>query len=123
LAVSAPFHCSMMHPAAVELKNSLAQVEIQAPSVPIISNVTAKPMSDAEEIRRLLVKQVCSPVLWSDSMLFLKENDVREILSIGSGNFLSALASRIFPLFRPITLDTAEDLSKFIGKRKGITKL
>lgn len=95
LAVSAPFHCHLMEPAAKKMAEALGTTMIKDPVVPIISNVTAGPVSNSEEIRRNLVKQVTSTVRWHESMQFLSRHQITKAYELGSGNVLTGLLRRI----------------------------
>jgi [acyl-carrier-protein] S-malonyltransferase len=95
LAVSAPFHCALMAPAAEEMKAALVEIAIAAPAVPLIANVTAAPVSDPAAIRGLLVEQVTSLVRWRESVLAMKERGVTELVEIGAGKVLTGFAKRI----------------------------
>jgi [acyl-carrier-protein] S-malonyltransferase len=95
LAVSAPFHCALMQPAAEVMANALASTKIHAPAVPLVANVLAGPLSDPTEIRRRLVEQVTGTVRWRESMLWLGADGVARMLEIGAGKVLTGLARRI----------------------------
>jgi len=95
LAVSAPFHCALMSPAADEMKAALAEIPVAAPVVPLIANVTAAPVVDPAAIRRLLVEQVTSLVRWRESVEAMKQHGVTELVEIGSGKVLTGFAKRI----------------------------
>lgn len=95
LPVSAPFHCSLMMPAAERLEKVLGEVDIHPLRKPVITNVEAEPNSDRERIRELLVKQVCAPVLWDGSVKKMKELGVNRFIEIGPGKVLSGLIKRI----------------------------
>ncbi|HHG89097.1 MAG TPA: [acyl-carrier-protein] S-malonyltransferase [Devosia sp.] len=96
LPVSAPFHCSLMQPAAEAMEQALAVVDMAAPVVPLISNVVAAPITDPGEIRNRLVEQVTGLVRWSESVSWLaSEGGVTQLLEIGTGKVLSGLARRI----------------------------
>lgn len=96
LAVAGAFHTPLMQPAVERLSEALAEVEIRAPRIPVISNVDAKTHTDPEEIRSLLVKQVVSPVLWEASMSWLiKDFGVEQCYEIGPGKVLRGLLKRI----------------------------
>lgn len=95
LAVSAPFHCDLMQPAAEAMQAALAEVAIAPPIVPLVANVTAAPTSDPAEIRRLLVEQVTATVRWRESILFMAERGVTRFVECGSGKVLSGLVKRI----------------------------
>jgi [acyl-carrier-protein] S-malonyltransferase len=95
LPVSAPFHCALMQPAADEMAEALAEVALAAPALPLVANVTAAAVSDAETIRGLLVRQVTGMVRWRESVLYMKENGVESLNDLGAGKVLSGLARRI----------------------------
>ena len=94
LPVSAPFHCALMQPAADAMREALAKVTINAPSVPLIANVLAAPVSDSEAIRARLVEQVTGMVRWRETMLFLKTNGVGTVYEVGAGRVLTGIARR-----------------------------
>jgi [acyl-carrier-protein] S-malonyltransferase len=95
LPVSAPFHCALMEPAAREMEEALAGVAMDAPSVPLVANVTAAEVDDPETIRRLLVEQVTGLVRWRESVLALKAEGVDTVVEIGAGRVLAGLVKRI----------------------------
>jgi len=96
LPVSAPFHCSLMEPAAAAMEQALALVEMKEPVVPLVANVLAAPISNVAEIRRRLVEQVTGMVRWRQSVFWLTgEAGVDNLFEIGAGKVLSGLARRI----------------------------
>ncbi|QGG48115.1 ACP S-malonyltransferase [Heliorestis convoluta] len=95
LNVSAPFHCSMMGQAATSMAKVLAKAEIQDAILPLIANVSAKPIQKAEDIRESLIRQVDHPVKWEQTMQFLAQQGVTEFYEIGPGKVLSGLAKKI----------------------------
>lgn len=95
LRVSAPFHCSLMAPAAAGLEGVLAPVRFRAPSVPVVSSVEARPIAAAAEIPRLLVKQVTAPVRWEETMRALACLAPPVALEVGPGRVLAGLGRRI----------------------------
>jgi [acyl-carrier-protein] S-malonyltransferase len=94
LPVSAPFHCALMRPAADAMREALAGVTITAPSVPLVANVLATPISDPEAIRARLVEQVTGMVRWRETMLYLKANGVGAVYEVGPGRVLTGIARR-----------------------------
>ena len=94
LPVSAPFHCALMQPAADAMREALAKVTINPPSVPLIANVLAAPVSDPEAIRARLVEQVTGMVRWRETMLYLKANGVGTVYEVGAGRVLTGIARR-----------------------------
>jgi [acyl-carrier-protein] S-malonyltransferase len=114
LAVSAPFHCALMAPAAAEMAAALAQTDIAAPVVPLIANVTAAPVSDPDEIRALLVEQVTSLVRWREGVLAMKERGVTDLIEIGAGKVLTGLAKRIDRELNASAIGTPADIDAFV---------
>ena len=114
LAVSAPFHCSLMKPAAEVMAEALASVTVRAPAVPVIANVTASTVIDPDEIRRLLVEQVTGLVRWRESVHLMKEAGVDMLIECGSGKVLSGLAKRIDGDLTGLSLQTPQDIDAFI---------
>jgi [acyl-carrier-protein] S-malonyltransferase len=95
LAVSAPFHSSLMKPAAEKLAAALADVAIREPSVPVVANVTAEPTRDPARIRELLIQQVTAPVRWEASVQAIAAMGVTRAFELGSGAVLKGLVKRI----------------------------
>jgi len=95
LAVAGAFHTSLMQPADEQLAEVLADVKINPPRIPVISNVDAQSHSDPEEIRQILVKQVIEPVRWEDSMRSLLDEGYDQFYEIGPGRVLRGLLRRI----------------------------
>jgi [acyl-carrier-protein] S-malonyltransferase len=95
LPVSAPFHCALMQPAADAMRAALQSVDIKAPSVPLVANVLASPVTDPEEIRRRLVEQVTFMVRWRETMDYLQANGVTAVYEVGAGRVLTGMARRL----------------------------
>jgi len=95
LKVSAPFHCALMAPAARAVEQALPEIEIGPLSFPVISNVEGQPNSDPSRVRELLVRQIDSPVLWSQSVQHMAAAGVDRALEIGPGKVLAGLVRRI----------------------------
>ncbi len=95
LPVSAPFHCALMQPAADEMADALADVEIRTPSVPLVANVTASRVADPATIRDLLVKQVTGMVRWRESVLYMEGQGVTHYVETGAGKALAGMIKRI----------------------------
>jgi [acyl-carrier-protein] S-malonyltransferase len=114
LNVSAPFHCPLMQPAADEMAQALASAAIVAPAVPVVANVTARPESDPETLRRLLVEQVTGRVRWRESMEWMAgEGGVTRFAEVGAGKVLTGMAKRIAPDAESVALNTPEELEAF----------
>jgi len=114
LPVSAPFHCPLMEPAAEEMGKVLADVDMFEPALPVISNVTACPVTDVEEIRHLLVQQITGAVRWRESVLRLSEIGVIQVVECGAGKVLTGLAKRIDPSLGATNIETPNDIDYFI---------
>ena len=110
LPVSAPFHCSLMSPAAAVMKEALSEATIISPSVPVVSNVKAQAVSDPDEIRELLIQQITGSVRWRESVMWMAENDVSEIWEIGAGKALSGMVRRIDREVECKNIATREDI-------------
>lgn len=95
LAVAGAFHTSIMEPADQKLGEALANVPIQKPRIPVVSNVDAAVHWEPDEIRQLLVRQVVNPVRWEDSIRWLLANGVTEFTEVGPGKVLAGLLKRI----------------------------
>jgi [acyl-carrier-protein] S-malonyltransferase len=110
LNVSAPFHCALMQPAADVMAEALANVEMRAPSVPLIANVLAAPVSDPAEIRKRLVEQVTGTVRWRECVVRMAADGVTHVYEIGSGKVLAGLAKRIVPTLQASSVGTPQDV-------------
>jgi [acyl-carrier-protein] S-malonyltransferase len=108
LEVSGPFHSSLMQPAADRLAELLQGATVAAPSVPVVANVTADAVDAPDDIRRLLVAQVCAPVLWEDSVNRLIALGVDTFVEFGPGSVLSGLIKKTNKEVRIITVNSAE---------------
>lgn len=95
LPVSAPFHCALMEPAAAVMGEALAAVVVNDPSVPVVVNVRAEAIEDADRVRALLVAQVTGEVRWRESVQWLARAGVTEFWEIGAGKALSGMIKRI----------------------------
>jgi [acyl-carrier-protein] S-malonyltransferase len=116
LPVSAPFHCALMRPAADAMAEALDRVEMRAPVVPLVANVTARPIADPDEIRRRLVEQVTGMVRWTESIAWLTgEGGVTDLVELGAGKVLSGLAKRIAPAATAVSIGTPADIDTFVA--------
>ncbi|SEH32511.1 ACP S-malonyltransferase [Magnetospirillum fulvum] len=114
LPVSAPFHCSLMQPAADAMEEALANVAMAAPKVPLVANVTAGKVTAPDEIRDLLVRQVTGTVRWRESVLFMKAQGVTALVELGSGKVLGGLARRIDKELTGSSVGTPADVEAFL---------
>ncbi len=113
LPVSVPSHCALMKPAAEKLAARLMEIEITAPSIPVIHNVTVEKASNPDEIRSLLAQQLYSPVRWVETIQVMAENEAQYIIEAGPGKVLAGLCKRIdrvvsgLAVFDPASLEKA----------------
>jgi len=114
LPVSAPFHCALMAPAAKEMEEALAGVNLREPLVPLVANVIASAVRDPVEIKRLLVEQVTGLVRWRECVLYMKGQGVTQIVEVGSGRVLSGLAKRIDRELAGISIGTPAEIESFL---------
>ncbi|WP_308909833.1 ACP S-malonyltransferase [Pseudokordiimonas caeni] len=113
LPVSAPFHCPLMKPAADEMAAALADVAIERPSVPVIANVLAAPISEPSGIRNLLVEQITGAVRWRESMASLRSLGVTDVVEVGAGKVLTGLVKRIDKDLATVNLQEPADIEAF----------
>ena len=120
LPVSAPFHCSLMRPAADAMEHALSEVAMSAPAVPVVSNVLARPISDPEEIRRRLIEQVTGMVRWTESVRWMTaEGGVSNLLELGTGKVLTGLAKRINADAQATAVNTPADIDALVSALEG----
>lgn len=119
LPVSAPFHCSLMAPAAQKMASALADTNIRPPCVPVVSNVTAKAVSDPSEIRQLLVDQITGMVRWRESVIWMKGQGITDMVEIGAGKVLSGLIRRIDREINCTSVETPEQIDALVEILKG----
>ncbi|HSD90956.1 MAG TPA: ACP S-malonyltransferase [Kofleriaceae bacterium] len=113
LAVSAPFHCSLMKPAAEKLAAAMAGVVISTPTVPVVANVTAEPTTDPGRIKDLLVQQVTAPVRWEESIQTIAKLGVVKAYELGSGAVLKGLVKRIADKIDVTTIGEPHEVAAF----------
>ena len=117
LPVSAPFHCALMQPAAERMALALAEVDIAAPALPLVSNVLASAVSDPAMIRSLLVEQVTGVVRWRESVMYLASEGVIEIWEIGAGKALSGMIRRIDRELTCQAIGSPENVAKALAPK------
>jgi [acyl-carrier-protein] S-malonyltransferase len=110
LPVSAPFHCALMQPAADAMAEALANVSVRAPSVPVVANVLAQPISDPDEIRKRLVEQVTGTVRWRECIATMAANGITDFYEIGAGKVLAGLVKRTAATANASSLGTPADI-------------
>ena len=119
LNVSAPFHCDMMAPAASAMKDALMDVTFNAPSVAIVNNVQAQPITDAEMLKADLVAQVTGRVRWRESIEWMAAQDIETFAEPGTGKVLTVMLKRIVKGRNGKALNTPETLEAFAAEIKG----
>lgn len=115
LPVSAPFHCSLMQPAASVMAEALDHVDISRPAVPVVTNVTADGVDDPESIRRLLVAQITGAVRWRESVEFMRDRGVKSFVELGAGKVLSGLVRRIDRDLAARAINGPADVAAFVS--------
>jgi [acyl-carrier-protein] S-malonyltransferase len=119
LPVSAPFHSVLMKPAELKLQKELEQTEFYNLSYPIITNIEAKPITKGSEARSALIKQVCSPVRWSETMQVLVDQEIDSVVELGSGKVLSGLIKRFNRNINCYQVGDRESLSNSLAALNG----
>ena len=115
LAVSAPFHCSLMQPAADAMAEALASADIRPPRVPLITNVTAAPETDPDAIRRNLIAQVTGRVRWRESVTYMADHGIARTCEAGAGKVLTVMNRRTAKAIAGAPLSTPEDVAAFVA--------
>jgi len=117
LPVSAPFHCALMQPAAEVMAEALSKVTVNAPAVPVVSNVKASAISEPREIVQALVAQVTGTVRWRESVAYMAQQGVTTFYEIGAGKVLSGLIKRIADGATATPIGTPADVAAFQAAR------
>ncbi len=110
LPVSAPFHCELMRSATIKMEKIINTQKIENPRYKVISNVTASEYNDTSEIKKLLIKQIESPVRWRESIEYMISNGSNMFIEIGPGKVLSGLIKRINRDVKVLNIDAVEDI-------------
>ena len=116
LPVSAPFHCSLMNPAAVKMEEKINNINFKQPNCEIISNVTSLPTNNPEEIKSLLVQQIYSKVRWRESILHMGDKKINDFIEIGPGKVLTGLVKRILPNSNSFSINTIDDIKNLTNE-------
>jgi [acyl-carrier-protein] S-malonyltransferase len=119
LAVSAPFHCALMQPAADAMREALAGVAVKAPAVPVVANVEAGPIANPAAIRDALVRQVTGTVRWRESVAYMAAQGVEAFYEVGSGKVLTGLVKRIAAGASTTAIGTPDDVAAFKTSLQG----
>ena len=118
LKVSAPFHCSLMKPAAEKMEQKINKTNFNDPSIKIVNNVTANPERNSDEIKKLLVKQIFSTVKWRQSILKMSEDGVKNFVEIGPGKVLTGMVKRTIKDVNCFSINSISDIKNFINEFK-----
>ena len=118
LKVSAPFHCSLMKPAADIMREKINNTKFIKPKVEIISNVKAKPVNDPSEIKKLLIDQICSTVRWRESLFEISNLGISNFLEIGPGKVLSGMVKRTIKNANCFSINSIADIKNLKNEFK-----
>ena len=110
LPVSAPFHCSLMNPAANKMKEKIDAINFKKPNFDVVSNVTALPVNQPIDIKKFLVQQIYSKVKWRESILFMGGKKINDFIEIGPGKVLTGLVKRILPNSKSFNINSIDDI-------------
>src|ERR1700692_1735713 len=113
LPVSAPFHCTLMQPAADAMAEALANVAVKPPSAPLVAHVLARPITEPADIVRSLVEQVTGTVRWRESVLFMVQSGVTSFYEVGAGKVLTGLIRRIADTVTTTAIGAPDDIARF----------
>jgi [acyl-carrier-protein] S-malonyltransferase len=116
LPVSVPSHCALMKPAAEKLAAALADITVSAPVIPVINNVDVVAESEPAQIKEALVRQLFSPVRWTDTVASMAESGVELALEMGPGKVLSGLAKRIDKRVEGVAANDPASVQELVGK-------
>ena len=118
LNVSAPFHCSLMNPAATKMKDKIYSTVFKKPIIDIVCNVTSQPENDPENIKKLLVDQICSTVRWRESIIYMSKENVTDFIEIGPGKVLSGMVKRTVKNINCFSINSIDDMKKINDELK-----
>ena len=118
LNVSAPFHCSLMSSAANKMKDKINSVNFKKPNFDVVCNVTSKPENNPENIKKLLVEQICSTVRWRESIIYMTNENVNSFIEIGPGKVLSGMVKRTVKNINCFSINSIDDMKKLINESK-----
>ena len=115
LNVSAPFHCSLMNPAAEAMREKINSVEFKKPDFDIVSNVTSKPENNPEKIKKLLVEQIYSTVRWRESIINISDQKVTDFIEIGPGKVLTGMVKRTIKNINCFSINSINDIKQLVS--------
>ena len=118
LKVSAPFHCSLMKPAAEVMNEKISQTTFKSPLIEIINNVNAKPVKDPTIIKKLLVDQIFSTVKWRESITYMEKENIKNFIEIGPGKALIGMVKRTIKNVNCFSINSIADIKNLIDELK-----
>ena len=118
LKVSAPFHCSLMKPAADYMQEKINSVKFEKPNFSLVCNVTSRPQSDPAKIKKLLIEQIFSTVRWRESIIYMSKEKVTDFIEIGPGKVLSGMVKRTVNNINSFSLNSIDDIKKLNNEPK-----
>ena len=118
LKVSAPFHCSLMKPAAESMKKKITGTNFKKPSIEIVTNVTAQKEDNPENIKSLLVDQIFSTVKWRESIIYIANSDVKDFIELGPGKVLTGMVKRTIKNANCFSINTIDDIKNLLNEFK-----
>ena len=118
LKVSAPFHCSLMHPAAKEMSEKINKTQFKKPSIQIINNVFADVENEPQKIKENLVKQIYATVKWRESIVLMKKNNIKNFIEIGPGKALTGMVKRTVKDVNCFSINSLDDIKNLTNELK-----
>ena len=115
LKVSAPFHCSLMKSAAENMREKINNTSFNKPTIKIVSNVTAGPVNDQNQIKDLLIKQIFSTVKWRESLLTMSKDGINNFIEIGPGKALVGMVKRTLKNSNSFSINSIADIKNLIN--------
>ena len=115
LKVSAPFHCSLMKSAAENMREKINNTSFNKPTIKIVSNVTAEPVNDQNQIKDLLIKQIFSTVKWRESLLTMSKDGINNFIEIGPGKALVGMVKRTLKNSNSFSINSIADIKNLIN--------
>ena len=110
LKVSAPFHCSLMRPAAEIMKSKLKNIKFKSPSIPLVYNVTANPKKNDDDVKKMLIEQIVSTVRWRESIIYMSKSGVTNFIEVGPGKVLTGMVKRTIKNANCFSINSIADI-------------
>ena len=118
LKVSAPFHCSLMKPAAIYMRDKINKIDFKKPNYEIVSNVNADTVSDPEEIKKFLVQQIYSSVKWRETILRMSKEKIQNFIELGPGKVLTGMVKRTIKNVNCFSINSIADIKNLQNEFK-----